>query len=100
MQPRFAFEVQLDKLLTSWGGARLSCVDNDLGAHQTTINGHRIGSNGFPACLDAVEEASNWKKRWVNCLMVVGQAAGSMHISALRILLLVKIYPNPLLKFA
>ncbi|MGB0646262.1 MAG: molybdopterin-dependent oxidoreductase [Bradymonadia bacterium] len=83
VQPRFAFEVQLDKL------ARLmECCpielrrDNDLGAGQTTINGHRIGSNGFLACLDAVEAASDWRNRWGKLPYGHGLGvAGSMYIS-------------------
>jgi 4-hydroxybenzoyl-CoA reductase subunit alpha len=65
VQPRFAIEVQLDK------GAHALGLDpielrrrNFLGENVRTINEFVVGSNGFPECLDKVEEASKWKERY------------------------------------
>ncbi|MBI4822474.1 MAG: molybdopterin-dependent oxidoreductase [Deltaproteobacteria bacterium] len=92
VQPRFAFEVQLDEV-----AERLSLDPielrrrNFIGEHVTTINGQRIGSNGFLACLDAVEKASAWKERRGKLPRGRGLGvAGSMYISGTAY----PIYPN------
>ncbi|MEK7726919.1 MAG: molybdopterin cofactor-binding domain-containing protein, partial [candidate division KSB1 bacterium] len=62
VQPRFAFECQLDELAEK---LHIDPIElrrrNMLGADSTTINGQRVGSNGFAQCLDEVERASAWK---------------------------------------
>ncbi|MCO4763301.1 MAG: molybdopterin-dependent oxidoreductase [Myxococcales bacterium] len=83
VQPRFAIEVQLDK------AAHLLDMDpialrrrNLLGANSTTINGFHIGSNGFAACLDAVEASSDWQTRRAKLPRGRGLGvAGSTYIS-------------------
>jgi 4-hydroxybenzoyl-CoA reductase subunit alpha len=92
VQPRFAFEVQLDELCSGLG---LDPIEvrrkNWHGANTQTINGQRITSSGFGACLDAVEQASGWKQR--HGQLPYGQGlgvAGSMYISGTNY----PIYPN------
>jgi len=65
VQPRFAFEVSLDKI------ARALALDpielrrkNLVPPNTTTLNGLRVTSNGIEQCLDAVATASGWKERW------------------------------------
>ena len=92
VQPRFAFEVQLDEL-----AAKLS-IDpielrriNFLGQHTQTVNGQRITSNGFMQCLDLVERASGWRERYGKLSRGRGLGvAGSMYISGTNY----PIYPN------
>jgi 4-hydroxybenzoyl-CoA reductase alpha subunit len=92
VQPRFAFEVQLDEI------ARKLKIDpielrrrNFIGQDVTTVNGQKITSNGFLMCLDAVEKASNWKARWGKLPRGRGLGvAGSMYISGTAY----PIYPN------
>lgn len=92
VQPRFAFEVQLDEVAEV---LKMDPIElrrrNFVGADTTTVNGQRITSNGFLDCLSAVEEASGWKERrgrlpWGRGLGV----AGSMYISGTAY----PIYPN------
>ncbi len=92
VQPRFAFEVQLDEIAHR---LRIDPIEirrkNFVGEHTHTVNGQRITSNGFLQCLDAVEEATDWK----NCYgkMPFGQGlgvAGSMYISGTNY----PVYPN------
>ena len=92
VQPRFAFECQLDKLSERVG---LDPIDvrrhNYLGEHTRTVNGMRVTSNGFLQCLDAVEQASGWRAKFRR--MPYGQGvgvAGSMYISGTNYC----IYPN------
>jgi 4-hydroxybenzoyl-CoA reductase alpha subunit len=94
VQPRFAFEVQLDELAERVG---LDPIElrrrNALGADTTTVNGQRIGSNGFLACLDRVEAASGWRERRGRLGRGRGLGvAGSMYISGTAY----PIYPNEL----
>ena len=92
VQPRFAFEVQLDRL------ARALDLDpielrrrNFLGERTRTINELRVQSNGFLECLDAVERASGWKERWGKLPRGRGLGvAGSCYISGTNY----PIYPN------
>jgi len=94
VQPRFAFEVQLDKL------AEALAIDpielrrrNFLGGHTRTINELRVQSNGFLECLDAVERASGWKEKFRRLPYGRGVGvAGSCYISGTNY----PIYPNDL----
>jgi 4-hydroxybenzoyl-CoA reductase alpha subunit len=65
VQPRFAFEVQLDRAARA---LRLDPIELRrrifVGEHTRTVNELRVGSLGLLACLDAVERASGWKERW------------------------------------
>ncbi|HXJ67672.1 MAG TPA: xanthine dehydrogenase family protein molybdopterin-binding subunit [Verrucomicrobiae bacterium] len=92
VQPRFAFECQLDKLAEKIGmdpiGLRRK---NHIGEGTRTVNGMRVTSNGFLQCLDAVEQASDWKRRWRQLPYGRGLGvAGSMYISGTNYC----IYPN------
>ncbi|HEX8317397.1 xanthine dehydrogenase family protein molybdopterin-binding subunit [Longimicrobium sp.] len=92
VQPRFAFEVSLDKLAERLG---LDPIElrrrNFMGSFRRTVNELRITSNGFMECLDAVERASGWKER--KGRMGYGRGlgvAGSCYISGTNY----PIYPN------
>jgi 4-hydroxybenzoyl-CoA reductase alpha subunit len=92
VQPRFAFECQVDKLAEVLG---LDPIEfrrrNLIGEHTRTVNGMRITSNAFPQCLDAVERASAWSTKFRR--MPYGRGvgvAGSMYISGTNYC----IYPN------
>lgn len=92
VQPRFAFEVQLDELAEA---IEMDPIDlrrvNDVGENTKTVNGQRVTSNGFAACLDAVEEKSAWKERRGKLPAGRGLGvAGSMYISGTNY----PIYPN------
>lgn len=92
VQPRFAFEVQLDELAEKLA---LDPIElrrrNFIGQHVTTVNGQRIGTNGFLQCLDAVEKASGWHNRRGKLGRGRGLGvAGSMYISGTAY----PIYPN------
>ena len=92
VQPRFALEIQLDRL------AVLAGIDpievrrrNFQGSNTTTVNGQRITSNGFDQCLDQVEAASRWKTRHGKLGRGRGLGcAGSMYISGTNYC----VYPN------
>jgi len=92
VQPRFAFESQLDKLAEAIGMDPFAVRrKNSLGGHTRTVNGLRVTSNGFDQCLDAVERASGWKQRWRRLPYGRGLGmAGSMYISGTNYC----IYPN------
>jgi len=92
VQPRFAFEVQLDELAHELG---LDPIEirrkNFQGQHTRTVNGQRITSNGFLECLDEVERASGWKERRGRLARGRGLGvAGSMYISGTNY----PVYPN------
>jgi 4-hydroxybenzoyl-CoA reductase alpha subunit len=94
VQPRFAFEVQLDQVAEKLG---LDPIEirraNFQGENTRTVNGQRITSNGFQACLDEVERASGWKERRGKLARGRGLGvAGSMYISGTNY----PVYPNPL----
>lgn len=92
VQPRFAFEVTLDKL-----AERLN-IDpielrrrNFMGSFRRTVNELRVTSNGFMECLDSVERASGWKERRGKLGYGRGLGvAGSCYISGTNY----PIYPN------
>ena len=92
VQPRFALEIQLDRLAVAAGLDPMELRRrNLLGTETNTVNGQRITSNGFAECLDVVESASGWKGkrgklpfgRGIGC-------AGSLYISGTNYC----IYPN------
>ncbi len=92
VQPRFAFEVQLDEL-----AERLALDPIELrrrnfqGDFTRTVNGQRITSNGFLTCLDEVERASGWRARRAKLGFGRGLGvAGSMYISGTNY----PVYPN------
>ncbi len=103
VQPRFAFEVQLDEVAAKLGIDPIEIRrKNFLGDHTTTVNGQRVTSNGFLMCLDEVERASDWKARMASkaAARESGGAdefakrglgvAGSMYISGTNY----PVYPN------
>ncbi len=92
VQPRFGFEVQLDKLSEHLS---LDPIElrrrNFIGEHTRTINELRVTSNGFLQCLDAVEGASDWRRKWRRLPYGRGVGvAGSCYISGTNY----PIYPN------
>jgi 4-hydroxybenzoyl-CoA reductase alpha subunit len=92
VQPRFAFEVQLDKLSEALGIDPIELRRrNFLGERTRTVNELRVTSNGFPECLDAVERASEWQRKWRRLPHGRGVGvAGSCYISGTNY----PIYPN------
>ena len=92
VQPRFGFEVQLDKLAEAVGLDPMEIRRrNFLGENRRTINELRVTSNGFLQCLESVERASEWKKKFRQ--MPHGRGigvAGSCYISGTNY----PIYPN------
>lgn len=92
VQPRFAFEVQLDKLAEALGMDPIELRRvNFLGENTRTVNELRVTSNGFLACLDAVERASEWKRKFRRLPFGRGVGvAGSCYISGTNY----PIYPN------
>lgn len=92
VQPRFAFEVQIDKLAER---TNLDPIDfrrrNFIGENTRTVNELRITSNGFLECLDAVEKASEWGRKFRRMPFGRGVGiAGSTYISGTNY----PIYPN------
>jgi 4-hydroxybenzoyl-CoA reductase alpha subunit len=92
VQPRFAFEVQLDELAEKLG---LDPIEirrrNFQGDFTRTVNGQRVTSNGFLQCLDEVERLSRWKERRGRLGFGRGLGvAGSMYISGTNY----PVYPN------
>ena len=92
VQPRFAFEVQLDKLAEKVGLDPMEMRRrNFIGGNTRTVNELRITSNGFLECLEAVERASGWKERFRRLPFGRGLGvAGSTYISGTNY----PIYPN------
>ena len=94
VQPRFAFEVQLDELAESLALDPIEIRRRNLiGQGVTTVNGQRITSNGVARCLDHVETASGWTTR--RGRLGYGRGLGvaaSMYISGTNY----PIYPNPM----
>ena len=92
MQPRFAFECQLDKMAEAIGMDPFELRRrNALGSGTRTVNGMRVTSNGFLECLEKVEAASGWRSKFRR--MPYGRGvgvAGSMYISGTNYC----IYPN------
>jgi 4-hydroxybenzoyl-CoA reductase alpha subunit len=92
VQPRFAFECQLDKLAESIAMDPIELRRrNHLGEHTRTVNGMRVTSNGFLQCLEEVEKASDWGRKFRRLPHGHGVGvAGSMYISGTNYC----IYPN------
>jgi CO/xanthine dehydrogenase Mo-binding subunit len=92
VQPRFAFECQLDKLAEAIGMDPIELRRrNFIGEQTRTVNGLRVTSNGFPECLAAVERASGWGAKFRRLPYGRGVGvAGSMYISGTNYC----IYPN------
>ena len=92
VQPRFAFEVQLDRLAEKLDMDPMEFRRiNFMGENTRTVNELRVTSNGFLECLDAVEEASDWKDRWRKLPYGRGLGvAGSCYISGTNY----PVYPN------
>jgi 4-hydroxybenzoyl-CoA reductase subunit alpha len=92
VQPRFAFEVQLDRLAERLGIDPIEIRRrNFMGERTRTINELRVTSNGFMECLAAVERASEWREK--HRRMPYGRGvgvAGSCYISGTNY----PIYPN------
>ncbi len=92
VQPRFALEVQLDKIADA---LEIDPIElrrrNLLGSNSRTVNEFRVTSNGFLQCLDAVEQASGWQKKYRKLPYGRGVGvAGSCYISGTNY----PIYPN------
>jgi 4-hydroxybenzoyl-CoA reductase subunit alpha len=92
VQPRFAFEVQLDKLAEALDIDPMELRRrNFLGEHKRTINELRVTSNGFLRCLEALERASDWQNKHRKLPYGRGMGvAGSCYISGTNY----PIYPN------
>ena len=92
VQPRFAFEVQLDEVAEKLGMDPIEIRRKNFQGEDTeTVNGQQITSNGFMECLDEVERASSWKERWGKMERGRGLGvAGSMYISGTNY----PVYPN------
>jgi 4-hydroxybenzoyl-CoA reductase alpha subunit len=92
VQPRFAFECQLDRLAEAIAMDPIELRRrNWIGENTRTVNGMRVTSNGFLECLDRVESASGWGGKFRR--MPYGRGvgvAGSMYISGTNYC----IYPN------
>ena len=92
VQPRFAFEVQIDKLAERVG------IDpfefrrrNFIGENTRTVNELRVTSNGFLDCLASVESASGWSEKFRKLPFGRGVGvAGSTYICGTNY----PIYPN------
>lgn len=64
-QPRFALEVQLDRIAEKLGldPAEMRLA-NLVPPHSVTANYLRVGSMGLGACIEKVVEGSGWKERF------------------------------------
>jgi 4-hydroxybenzoyl-CoA reductase subunit alpha len=92
VQPRFAFEVQLDKAAEALALDPIELRRRNLmGKGIRTINELRVTSNGFAKCLDAVERSSGWTEKFRKLPFGRGiGVAGSCYISGTNY----PIYPN------
>ncbi|MFZ9887383.1 MAG: xanthine dehydrogenase family protein molybdopterin-binding subunit, partial [Myxococcota bacterium] len=92
VQPRFAFEIQLDELAEKSGLDPFEIRRrNFVGEGQRTINGQQLGSSGLLECLEAVHAASCWDERRAQRRRGRGLGlATSMYISGTNY----PIYPN------
>ena len=92
VQPRFAIEAQLDKIAEALGIDPIELRRrNFLGSDARTVNEFRVTSNGFLQCLDAVEQAADWKRKYRQLPYGRGVGvAGSCYISGTNY----PIYPN------
>ena len=92
VQPRFAFEVCVDKIADTLGIDPIEMRRrNMLAAGARTVNEFVVRSNGFLECLRRVEEASGWKEKFRKLPFGQGVGvAGSFYISGTNY----PIYPN------
>ncbi len=92
VQPRFAFEVQLDRLAEALDIDPIELRRrNFIGSDTRTVNELRVTSNGFLECLDAVERASDWKRKFRRLPYGRGVGvAGSTYITGTNY----PVYPN------
>ena len=92
VQPRFAFECQLDEVAERLGIDPIEIRRKNFhGDHTYTVNGQRITSSGFMECLEKVEAGSEWRERHRKLPRGRGLGvAGSMYISGTNY----PIYPN------
>ena len=91
VQPRFAFEVQLDRLARTLDMDPIELRRRNFMGTGRTINELRVQSNGFLECLEAVERASGWKDKHGRLPRGRGiGVAGSCYISGTNY----PIYPN------
>jgi len=91
VQPRFAFEISLDKVSERLGMDPIELRRRNSMGTGKTVNEFIVKSNGFLQCLDAVEQASDWKRKFGK--MPYGRGvgvAGSCYISGTNY----PIYPN------
>lgn len=66
-QPRFGFEIQLDKIAEELEIDPIELRQRNLiEPYSTTVNSLRITSCGLRECIAKVEEASGWKERRAN----------------------------------
>jgi 4-hydroxybenzoyl-CoA reductase alpha subunit len=91
VQPRFAFEVSLDKVAAELEMDPIELRRRNFMGTGRTVNEFRVQSNGFLECLDAVEAASDWKNKHRKLAYGRGVGvAGSCYISGTNY----PIYPN------
>lgn len=92
VQPRFAFEIQIDKLSEKVGLDPFEFRRrNFIGSNTRTVNELRVTSNGFLECLESVERASRWRRKFRRLPFGQGVGvAGSTYISGTNY----PIYPN------
>ena len=64
VQPRFAYEISLDKMAEKLGIDPFELRRRNFMGTGRTVNEFKVQSNGFLECLEAVERASDWKKRY------------------------------------
>ena len=64
VQPRFAYEISLDKMAEKLDLDPFELRRRNFMGTGRTVNEFRVRSNGFLECLEAVERASDWKKRY------------------------------------
>ncbi|WP_419165866.1 xanthine dehydrogenase family protein molybdopterin-binding subunit [Candidatus Palauibacter sp.] len=64
VQPRFAYEISLDKLAEKLSLDPFELRRRNFMGTGRTVNEFKVRSNGFLECLEAVERASDWKKRY------------------------------------
>lgn len=64
VQPRFAYEISLDKLAGKLGLDPFELRRRNFMGTGRTVNEFKVRSNGFLECLEAVERASDWKTRY------------------------------------
>jgi 4-hydroxybenzoyl-CoA reductase subunit alpha len=91
VQPRFAFEISLDKVAERIGMDPIELRRRNFMGTGKTVNEFTVKSNGFLECLDAVERASGWKEKRGRLPYGRGVGvAGSCYISGTNY----PIYPN------